>query len=224
MARTVARDSALRVHFVAIHQRMAGSLDAPAPPASALPRGLRPLERIASFRFAYLAIFVFLVAYVFTVEALEELLRRYYRSAIEVAVEVDPADGPVAEQIAARINDLLRSSPWTRWGDVRVRPLVLAADARTLLYAGGRLPGPTAAANPGDEPLLPAIVDVDVSLPHNTVLANAVLLLYAGILVTTLVVYTRRLTARQQLEPPEHGEHADGPPTTHAAQTERGED
>ncbi len=179
---------------------MAGSLDAPAPPASALPRGLRPLERIASFRFAYLAIFVFLVAYVFTVEGLEELLRRYYRSAIEVAVQVDPADGPVAEQIATRINDLLRSSPWTRWGDVRVRPLVLAADARTLLYAGGRLPGPTAATNPGDEPLLPAIVDVDVSLPHNTVLANAVLLLYAGILVTTLVVYTRRLTARQQLE------------------------
>ncbi len=179
---------------------MAGSSDAPAPPAPASPSGLRPLERLASFRFAYLAIFVFLVGYVFTVEALEEVLRRHYRSAIEAAVEVDPANGPVAEQIATNIQGLLRESPWTRWGDVRVRPLVLAADARTLLYAGGSLPGPLAGPDAAYASLLPAIVDVDVSLPHNTVLANAVLLLYAGVLVTVLVVYTRRLAARQQLE------------------------
>jgi hypothetical protein len=41
---------------------------------------------------------------------------------------------------------------------------------------------------------------VDVVLPHNTVLANAVLLAYAALLVTALVVHTRRLAARQQLE------------------------
>jgi len=163
-------------------------------------RGPRPLERIASFRFAYLAIFAFLVTYVFTVEALEEVLRRYYRASVEAAVQVDPAAGPVARQISARITELLQTSPWIRYGDVRVRPLVLAADARTLLYAGGGFAGPAPEDAASDASLLPAIVDVDVALPHNTLLANAVLLVYAGLLVTTLVVYTRRLAAREQIE------------------------
>jgi septal ring factor EnvC (AmiA/AmiB activator) len=48
--------------------------------------------------------------------------------------------------------------------------------------------------------VLPALVDVDVALPHNTMLANAVLLAYAAMLVTALVVHTRRLAAREQLE------------------------
>ena len=179
---------------------MAGSPDAPAAPAAEGKSGLRPLERIASFRFAYLAIFVFLVAYVFTVEALEEVLRRYYRTAVEAAVRVDPGSGPVAQQIETRINALLQGSPWIRYGEVRVRPLVLAADGRTLLYAGGGLAGRAGDLASSEPPLLPAIIDVDVSLPHNTVLANAVLLAYAALLVTTLVVYTRRLAAREQLE------------------------
>jgi len=159
--------------------------------------GASPLERIASFRFAYLAIFVFLVAYVFTVEGLEEVFRRHYRAAVEAAVKVDPADGPVAQQIAERLGTLLRSSPWIRFGDVRVRPLVLGADGHTLLYAGGGFVSPLDGTR--DENLLPAIVDVDVSLPHNTLLANAVLVSYAALLVVTLVVYTRRLAAREAL-------------------------
>jgi hypothetical protein len=176
---------------------MAGSPDAAAAGGK---RPQRPLERIASFRFAYLAIFVFLVAYVFTVEALEEVLRRYYRSAVEAAVRVDPRDGPVAEQVSSRIGALLQGSPWIRYGEVRVRPIVLAADGRTLLYAGGGL-APRGGDDLLDEgPLLPAIADVDVALPHNTVLANAVLLAYAALLVTALVVYTRRLAAREQAE------------------------
>jgi predicted nucleic acid-binding Zn-ribbon protein len=179
---------------------MAGSTDAPGRPALEVGRTLRPLERIASFRFAYLAIFLFLVGYVFTVEALEEVLRRYYRVKVEEAVRVDPADGPVAQQISTRLGALLQGSPWIRFGDVRVRPLVLAADGHTLLYAGGGFPGATATGPAGAVGLLPAIVDLDVSLPHNTVLANAVLLFYASLLVTTLVIYTRRLAAREQLE------------------------
>jgi hypothetical protein len=175
---------------------MVGSPDAPAEPGGEARRGgPSPLERIASFRFAYVAIFVFLVAYVFTVEGLQELLRRHYRAAIESAVRVDPADGPVAKQIADRVGGLMRSSPWIRYGDVRVRPLVLGADGRTLLFAGGGF-APSADAE-HDAELLPAIVDVDVSVPHNTVLANTVLVTYAALLVSVLVIYTRRLTARE---------------------------
>jgi len=179
---------------------MAGPTNAPGRPALEVRRALRPLERIASFRFAYVAIFLFLVAYVFTVQALEGLLRRHYRAEVEAAVRVDPADGPVAQQIATRINALLQSSPWVRYGDVRVRPLVLAADGHTLLYAGGGFPESALGEARNSPALLPAIVDLDVSLPHNTVLANAVLLFYASLLVATLVVYTRRLAAGEQLE------------------------
>jgi predicted nucleic acid-binding Zn-ribbon protein len=175
---------------------MVGSPDAPAQPGGEARRGgPSPLERIASFRFAYLAIFLFLVAYVFTIEGLEELLHRHYRAGVESAVRVDPADGPVARQIAERLGERLRKSPWVRWGDVSVRPLVLGADRRTLLYAGGGIVprGDTAP----DAELLPAIATVDVVVGHNTLLANAVLVLYAALLVSALVIYTRRLTARE---------------------------
>jgi hypothetical protein len=164
------------------------------------PRAPSPLERIASFRFAYLAIFGFLVAYVFTVEGLERILARYYRTAVEAAVQVDPADGPVPQQIATRIGALLERSPWIRFGDVRVRPIVLAADGRTLLFAGGGFPAASLDDVPQGAELLPALAEVDVALPHNTVLANAVLLLYASALVTVLVTHTRRLAAREQQE------------------------
>src|SRR5262245_64707275 len=109
-------------------QRMSVS-GASEPPRESRPP-LRPLERIASFRFAYLAIFVFLVAYVFTVEGLEEVLRRYYRAQVEAAVRVDAAQGPVAQQITSRVNALLQGSFWIRYGDVRVRRVGLAAAAR----------------------------------------------------------------------------------------------
>jgi hypothetical protein len=175
---------------------MVGSPDAPAEPGGEARRGgPSPLERIASFRFAYLAIFVFLAAYVFTIEGLEELLRRHYRAVVEEAVRVDPANGPVARQIAERLGERLRKSPWIRWGDVSVRPLVLGADGRTLLYAGGGIV-PSGDTAP-DAELLPASVTLDVVVPHNTLLANAVLVLYAALLVSVLVIYTRRLTARE---------------------------
>ena len=174
---------------------MAASPDAPPPASKAARSSASPLERIASFRFAYIAIFLFLVAYVFTVHWLEEILRYHYRAAIEAAVKVDPAEGPVAKQIAERVGGLLRSSPWIEYGEVRVRPLVLGADGHTLLYAGTGFVAPVDGTN--DASLLPAIVEVELALPHNTVLANAVLVLYAALLVSVLVWHTRRLAARE---------------------------
>lgn len=157
----------------------------------------RPLERLASFRFAYLAIFGFLLAYVFTVEALEEVLRDHFTEVTAEAVKVDPALGSVQDQIRERITQRIAGSPWVRYGQVRVRPLVLAADGRTALYAGIPIPSPPMSTTPPDT-LLPASVNVDVSLPHNALLANAVLIFYAGLLVTTLAIYTRRLAAWEE--------------------------
>jgi predicted nucleic acid-binding Zn-ribbon protein len=162
-------------------------------------QGPSPLERLASFRFTYVAIFIFLVAYAFTVDGFAFLLQRHFQSAIAAAAEVNPSDGPVVRQVQDRVAALLGHSPWIRWGGVQVQPIVLGADGRTLLYAPGRkLPPET---TPGDHPnLLPALVDVSVAVPHNGLLANGVLVLYASILIGTLMGHTRQLTRREQME------------------------
>lgn len=161
-------------------------------------RTLTPLERLASFRFAYLAIFIFIVAGVFTLRGLERALAQHFRGAVAAAVAVDPAEGPVAVQIDKRLRALLSDSAWIRYGQLRVRPIVIAADGRTLLFAGdGPLPALPASADLGAA-LLPANVDVQVSIPYNTALANGVLIAYASLLVATLALHTRRLARGQQ--------------------------
>lgn len=151
-----------------------------------------PLERLASFRFTYLAIFAFLVAYVFSIEAFESVMERHFQGAIAVAIAVDPEGGPVSRQIDERISRVLRS-PWIRIGRVRVRPIVLGADGHTLLFAG-RLAPPLPPSPSGGAEWLPARADVDVSVPHNALAANGILVFYAGLLVTTLFAHNRRLT------------------------------
>ena len=175
---------------------MAGTPANRPPPAVGRPS---PLERLASFRVTYLAIFFFIVAYVFTVEGLEELLGVHFAEQVVVAASVNPADGPVATQVSERVQAVLRESPWIRWGEVRVRPLVLAADGRTILYGAGQPLAPT------DDPaenaqLVPALVDISVAVPHNGVLANGVLLSYASLLLSGLFFYNRRLTRQEQQE------------------------
>ena len=113
----------------------AGTAESAGPEGAPVPgaRQRSPLEQLASFRFTYLAIFVFLVAYVFTVEGMEELLRGHFQAQATLAAEVDPTEGPVADQIRARLGEAVLASRWVHPGGVRVRPLVLAADGRTLL-------------------------------------------------------------------------------------------
>jgi hypothetical protein len=171
-------------------------------PEEASPEGRAPgtaLQRLASFRFAYVAIVVFLIAYVFSIKALEAVLQQHFDEAITAATRVDPSTGPVPLQIDEQVSSILRDSPWIRYGDVRVRPLILGADSRTLLFAGTGFPPLLLDEGDDGHRLLPALVDVEVAVPHNALASNAVLVLYAGLLVTTLAIYTRRLTAREQL-------------------------
>ena len=165
-----------------------------------VPEERSPLERLASFRFTYLSIFIFLAAYAFTMEGFESLMNQHFNTAIRAAVDPDPSEGPPLAQIQTGIDALLQDSPWIRPGGVRVLPLVLGADGLTVLFAGDRpvvlppLPGDDAEAR-----LLPATVAVDVTVPLSSVAANAILVVYAGLLVTILFVYTRTLTRREEL-------------------------
>jgi len=151
------------------------------------------LDRLASFRETYIAILVFVLLYVFTVKGVEQLFGRSFRKNVAVATRVDPAAGPVADQIQSRVDTVVRDSPWVRVGGVRVTAIVLGADGQPI-YAGGRriptlMPGdPVAEA----ARLLPATADVVVSVPHNSLVANGVLISYAAALIYTLFLYDRR--------------------------------
>jgi hypothetical protein len=151
------------------------------------------LDRIASFRITYFAIAAFVLLYVFSVKGVEQLFAGSFSARIAAATQVDPSAGPVAEQIQSRVDALLRSSPWIRWGGVRVTAIVLGADGQPIYAGGRRIPAPMP-----DDPvregqrILPATADVVVSVPHNSLVANAVLVFYAALLIQTLFFYDRR--------------------------------
>ncbi|MDJ0864699.1 MAG: hypothetical protein QNK03_01230 [Myxococcota bacterium] len=157
------------------------------------------LDRIAAFRVTYVAIVCFVVLYVFSVKAFEQMLQVRFQAAVTDAAQVDPLEGPIQEQIQLRVGQVLQGSVWTRIGGVRVTALVLGADGRTPLYVGGRripspMPGDAVSAGAEADLLLPATVDVVVSVPHNSLAANGILIVYAALLIQTLFLYDRRRT------------------------------
>jgi predicted nucleic acid-binding Zn-ribbon protein len=163
------------------------------------PEEASPLERLASFRFTYLSIFIFLAAYAFTMEGFEGLMDQHFDAAIHAVANPEASQGPLTiARIQEGVDAVLRESWWIRFGGVRVRPIVLGADGRTVLYAGVRPVAPPAV--PGDvaeATLLPVTAEVDVTVPLSSVAANAILIVYASLLVTILVIYTRTLTRRE---------------------------
>ncbi len=159
------------------------------------------LDRASSFRVMYVAIFTFVLLYVFTVQGAEGFLHRHFNDVIAEAVAVDPAEGSVVVQIRERLHQATQQSPWARVGDVRVAVLVLGADG-SFISAGGRaLPPPTPRTDEAvlseAERVLPVTAALSVSVPHNALLANAVLVFYGVLLVTGLFFYNRVLARRE---------------------------
>ncbi len=174
---------------------------APGPPQANDPASAG-IERLASFRITYVAIFVFVVLSFQSIDVAEELLTSHYRSAIAAALRVNPANGPIIGQIEERVHGLVEGSPWTRLGDVRLDVVVLGADGRTPLYLVGRgIPPP-----PGLDPhrqfvdairLLPATAEVKVSVPIVSRLSAGIVIVYGAVLLTFLFLYNRSLLHRE---------------------------
>jgi len=162
-------------------------------------RGGATLDRLASFRLTYVAIFGFILLYVFTVKAVEQALGTAFQARIAEAVRIDPSTRDPVEQIHERVDGVVRNSFWTRVGGVRVLPIVVAADGMTPLYLGGRPIPPPIGSDPLDASarLLPTSAEVVVSVPHNSLTANGILVVYAALLIQTLFLYERR---RSRLE------------------------
>jgi hypothetical protein len=165
-------------------------------------------DRRDSFQLiAYTSIFVFMLLYVFSVEGAERLLDAHFRKQIDLAVEDPDPHRPISPQIQSEIETRILDSRWVRIGGVKVTVIVLGSDG-TYLYVGGRVSEPPLsvgdlAANLREaQRLLPVSGDAIVSVPHNTVLSNALLLLYASLLLQGLFVYNRYANSRntKQLE------------------------
>jgi hypothetical protein len=162
------------------------------------------LDRLAGFRITYVAIFSFMLLYVVSVEVAQSLLAAHFRAAVGEAVRVSPMDGPIIPQIQTRVGTLLRESPWTRWGGVRVNVTVLGADGKTPLYVGvGNLappPPPTGfdAAMREAIDLLPPIADVNVAVSHGSLLASGLFVAYGAVLLQVLFLYQRAIARREE--------------------------
>ena len=159
-----------------------------------------PLERLASFRFTYLAFVCFLALYLVSVSILEAALDLHFRERVTIEADVRHRTGSVVHELRNQLGEALDSA-WIRPGGVSVDVIAIAADGHTLLFAS---PGPVPSLPPestlpsrAERSLLPAGVRVNVSVPHNSLAANVLLVAYAALFLTTLLVYIRILTRRE---------------------------
>ncbi len=153
-------------------------------------------ERILSFWVIYVAVFVFLILYTSTVRMAEVSLDQHFARLAVEATHVTELDTPIATQIQQAMGDLVERSIWVTIGGIRVTSLVLGSDGITWIYVHGRIPPQQEGLAPTDVlrqavELLPASTDVSVSVPHTSLLANAILLAYASLLLWGLYSYNR---------------------------------
>jgi hypothetical protein len=165
------------------------------------PAGLGALDRLASFRITYVAILAFVLLYVFSVRITERVLRGRFQGAVERAAQVDWHDGSVVEQIRQRVGNLERRSPWVKPGGVQVTAIVIGND-NTPIYVGALTQEGPEPLEPSEraaeaERVLPVSVDVSVAVPHNSLVANMILVGYAAVLLTALYSYQRAVASRQ---------------------------
>ena len=162
-------------------------------------------DRILSFGVVYVAIFAFLVLYIFSVRGLEYALDEHFQALADEAVQIRQLDQPIATQIQQRMRAAIEESRWVRWGGVEATSLVLASDGITWILVQGRIVPQPEGLDPTDVlrqavDLLPATANVDVAVPHNSLVANAILISYAAVLLWGLYAYNRanqRRYARQ---------------------------
>lgn len=165
-------------------------------------------DRILSFRVIYIAVFAFLVLYTSTISLAEIGLDRHFGRLAAEAVHVTELEAPVATQIQQAMANLVDLSPWVTVGGIRVTTLVLGSDGTSWIYVHGRILPQEEGLQPSDVlrqavELLPATADITVSVPHTSLLANAILVAYASILLWGLYSYNRfnqRRYARQTTE------------------------
>ncbi len=159
------------------------------------------LDRVTTFRATYVAIFAFLLLYVFSVQIAQSVLDQHFESAVANAAKSMPRQGSVVAHIQDQVRRAVQESPWVRTWGVSVTPIVLGADGRILYVEGTGLRPPVRLdlVEALDEALevLPVSTDVVTSVPHGSLLANGVLVVYAALLIQLLFVRSRAQAKRE---------------------------
>ncbi len=160
---------------------------------------LAAIERATSFRVTYVAVLAFLLLYLFTIEVAEESLRMHFEQVAAVAIAVPVSLRPPAQSIRISLAKSIKKSELVRFWKVKVNVVVLARDNETWLHVNGRARIPhypdrsAATMAAAYARLLPATATVKVSVAHNTMLSNSILIAYATILFIGLFVYNKHV-------------------------------
>ena len=153
-------------------------------------------ERLRSFRTVYIAVFVFILFYISTVRIFEYALDEHFQALADRAINITNLDRPVALQIQQNMEGSILRSPWVRWGGIKVDSLVLGSDGISWIYVQGQIEPQSEGLRPTDVlkqavELLPATAAVTVTVPHNSLLANGILIAYASALLWGLYINNR---------------------------------
>ena len=153
-------------------------------------------ERLRSFRTVYIAVFVFILFYISTVRIFEYALDEHFQALADRAINITNLDRPVALQIQQNMEGSILRSPWVRWGGIKVDSLVLGSDGISWIYVQGQIEPQNEGLRPTDVlkqavELLPATAAVTVTVPHNSLLANGILIAYASALLWGLYLNNR---------------------------------
>lgn len=151
--------------------------------------------------YVFIGLLIFIAVYLLSVKGMERYLEGHFVDLAEQAAIVTNLETPIALQIQQQMDELIEESPWVVYGGVDVRVLVLARDGLTWIYVGGRAIPPPPSLDLAQileeaATLLPASVDVVVSVPHNALVSNAILLVYAVLFLQALVLYSRATERR----------------------------
>ena len=125
---------------------------------------------------------------------------RSFRGGLTREAELRARTGPLVSELRNQLGSALDSA-WIRPGGVRVDAMAIAADGHTLLFAHPgpvpSLPAESTVPSRAEWSLFPAAIRVNVSVPHNSLAANVALVFYATLFLTTLLLYMRILTRRE---------------------------
>jgi len=184
-------------------------MDAPAADSAARDAALQDAavqvtrSRSGAFTVFSIGLVALLLAYFMSIGFLESALDEEFQARVDRAIVVTNFERPLIAQIKEQIDVAVRDSRWVRIGGLRVTTLVLAQDGFTWLYVDGRggkiSPEGLAPIDMISEWMdyLPATAEVTVTLPHNALLSNAILIMYTAILLQFVFLASRRETGRE---------------------------
>jgi len=157
------------------------------------------LDRVSAFRVTYISILLFLLFYLFTVQVFQAFLQLHFEQIVDRSIRVGVNQRPPSQSIRRNLREYVDGSAWVQFWRVSVDVVVLAADGHTWLYVDKRSQLPLYAdSRPSTkikthEAQLPATAKVTTSVNHNTMLSNAILIVYAAILFSALYAYNKRV-------------------------------